>query len=69
MLRLLRGEVGYVIGGLRQMGTKRELPSKGRKKLKGIRNNLNGNRHRMRYEYLKARCLCARIAPERRRRL
>ena len=55
VLRLLRGEVGYVIGGLRQMGTKRALPRKEQKKLERICNYLDGNRHRMRYdEYLKA---------------
>ncbi len=55
VLRLLRGEVGYVIGGLRQMGTKRGLPAKQRKKLTQICNYLNHNRHRMRYnEYLRA---------------
>ncbi len=55
LLRLLRGEVGYVIGGLRQMGTKRELPRKEQEKLDRICNYLDGNRHRMRYdEYLKA---------------
>ena len=53
VLRILRGEVGYVIGGLRQMATKRGLPTKKRKKLTQICNYLNRNRHRMRYdEYL-----------------
>jgi len=55
VLRILRGEVGYVIGGLRQMATKRGLPAKKRKKLTQICNYLNHNRHRMRYdEYLGA---------------
>ena len=55
VLRILRGEVGYVIGGLRQMATKRGLPAKKRKRLTQICNYLNRNRHRMRYhEYLKA---------------
>ncbi len=55
VLRILRGEVGYVIGGLRQMATKRGLPTKKRKKLIQICNYLNHNRHRMRYdEYLGA---------------
>ena len=54
-LRILRGEVGYVIGGLRQMATKRGLPSAKRKKLTQICNYLHRNRHRMRYdEYLAA---------------
>lgn len=55
VLRILRGEVGYVIGGLRQMATKRGLPSAKRKKLTRICNYLHRNRHRMRYdEYLAA---------------
>jgi len=55
VLRILRGEVGYVIGGLRQMATKRGLSANGREKLTKICNYLNRNRHRMRYdEYLKA---------------
>ena len=55
VLRILRGEVGYVIGGLRQMGTKRKLPKKKREKLDRICNYLDGNRYRMRYdEYLEA---------------
>jgi len=55
VLRILRGEVGYVIGGLRQMATKRGLPAKKRKKLAQICNYLDHNRHRMRYdEYLAA---------------
>jgi hypothetical protein len=55
VLRILRGEVGYVIGGLRQMATKRDLPADKRKKLAQICNYFSGNRHRMRYdEYLEA---------------
>lgn len=55
VLRILRGEVGYVVGGLRQMETKRGLPEKKRKTLMQICNYLNRNRHRMRYgEYLRA---------------
>lgn len=55
VLRILRGEVGYVIGGLRQMATKRGLPAARRKKLTQLCNYLNRNRHRMRYdEYLAA---------------
>jgi hypothetical protein len=55
VLRILRGEVGYVIGGLRQMATKRGLPAQKRTKLTAICNYLNRNRHRMRYhEYLAA---------------
>jgi len=55
VLRILRGGAGYVIGGLRQMATKRGLPATKRKKLTQICNYLNRNRHRMRYdEYLTA---------------
>jgi hypothetical protein len=55
ILRLLHGEVGYVIGGLRQMGTKRELPAEKQAALERICNYLDGNRHRMCYdEYLEA---------------
>lgn len=54
-LRILRGEVGYVIGGLRQMATKRNLSAAKRKKLAQICNYLQRNRDRMRYdEYLAA---------------
>jgi hypothetical protein len=54
-LRLLRGEVGYVIGGLRQMATKRGLSAAKQKKLTQICNYFHRNRHRMRYdEYLAA---------------
>jgi hypothetical protein len=54
-LRVLRGEVGYVIGGLRQMATKRKLAAAKRKKLSAICNYLHRNRGRMRYdEYLTA---------------
>lgn len=55
LLRILRGEVGYVIGGLRQMGTKRALKAAKRKKLHTICNYFERNRFRMRYdEYLAA---------------
>jgi hypothetical protein len=54
-LRILRGEVGYVIGGLRQMATKRGLSAAKQKKLTQICNYFHRNRHRMRYdEYLAA---------------
>lgn len=54
-LRLLRGEVGYVIGGLRQMATKRGLSAAKRKTLTRICNYFHRNRDRMRYdEYLAA---------------
>lgn len=54
-LRILRGEVGYVIGGLRQMATKRKLSAAKRKKLTQVCNYFHRNRDRMRYdEYLAA---------------
>lgn len=54
-LRILRGEVGYVIGGLRQMATKRKLSVAKRKKLTQVCNYFHRNRDRMRYdEYLTA---------------
>lgn len=55
VLRILRGEVRYVIGGLRQMGTKRGLAAAKRKKLSRICNYFQRNRDRMRYhDYLAA---------------
>ena len=54
-LRILRGEVGYVIGGLRQIATKRKLRASKRKKLNKICNYLHRNRNRIHYdEYLAA---------------
>lgn len=53
VLRILRGEAGYVIGGLRQMGTKHRLRGSKRAKLTAICNYFQRNQHRMRYdEYL-----------------
>jgi hypothetical protein len=60
LLRILRGEVGYVIGGLRQMATKRQgskdkLSAAKRKTLTKICNYFTRNRHRMHYDqYLAA---------------
>jgi hypothetical protein len=60
LLRILRGEVGYVIGGLRQMatkrkGSKRQLSAAKQKTLTKICNYFEHNRDRMRYdEYLAA---------------
>ena len=60
LLRILQGEVGYVIGGLRQMATKRQgskgqLSAAKQKTLTKICNYFHRNRHRMRYdEYLSA---------------
>ena len=55
LLRMLRGEAGYVIGGLRQMGTKHGLRGHRLAKLTTICNYLRKNLGRMRYdEYLAA---------------
>jgi hypothetical protein len=55
LLRMLRGEAGYVIGGLRQMGTKHGLRGHQLAKLTTICNYLRKNIARMRYrEYLAA---------------
>jgi len=60
LLRILRGEVGYVIGGLRQMATKRkgskgQLSAAKQKRLTKICVYFHRNRHRMHYDqYLAA---------------
>jgi hypothetical protein len=55
LLRILEGDVGYVIGGLRQMGTKRKLRGNKRESLRRICQYLENNRDRLRYdEYLAA---------------
>lgn len=55
LLRVLEGEVGYVIGGLRQMGTKRQLRGAKRQSLRRICQYLENNRDRLHYdEYLAA---------------
>lgn len=55
LTRLLRGEVGYVIGGLRQMATKRRLSASRRRQLTQVIGYLESNRRLMRYdEYLAA---------------
>jgi len=55
LLRILQGEAGYVIGGLRQMGTKRGLKGPKLKNLDAICNYLERNRFRMHYNaYLAA---------------
>ncbi len=55
LLRMLRGEAGYVIGGLRQMGTKHRLRGHRLAKLTTLCNYLEKNLARMRYdEYLAA---------------
>lgn len=53
LLRVLRGEAAAVIGGLRQMATKRGLKGSRKKALTTVCNYLDKNRERMRYdEYL-----------------
>jgi len=55
VLRILRGEVGSVIRGLRCMGTRHGLRGKKRTDLETICGYFEKNRHRMRYdEYLAA---------------
>ena len=55
LLRLLRGEVGYVIGGLKQMATKQKLKGSKSKQLSAVIGYLERNRRFMRYdEYLAA---------------
>jgi len=51
--RLLKGEVGYVIGGLKQMGTKHKLSAVKQRQLDRVITYLKNNRSHMRYdEYL-----------------
>jgi hypothetical protein len=55
LTRLLRGEVGYVIGGLKQMATKQGLSGSRRRQLTAVIGYLQANRRLMRYdEYLAA---------------
>jgi hypothetical protein len=55
LLSLLQGNAGYMIGGLRQMATKRQLRGEKLKRLHAICNYLDNNRGRMHYdEYLAA---------------
>jgi len=48
--RLLEGDVGYVIGGLKQMGTKHPLKSSKRQRLAKVITYLENNRSYMRYD-------------------
>jgi hypothetical protein len=51
--RLLKGEVGYVMGGLKQMGTKHKLSAAKRKQLERVITYLENHRSNMKYdEYL-----------------
>jgi hypothetical protein len=53
LLRILRGEVGYVVGGLRQRASKRRLAASKQARLETICRYLLKNRWRLRYdEYL-----------------
>jgi hypothetical protein len=55
LLRLLRGEVGYVIGGLKQMATKQQLRGAKWRQLSAVIGYLERNRRFMQYdEYLAA---------------
>jgi hypothetical protein len=55
LLRLLRGEAGYVIGGLKQMATKQKLKGSRAKQLSAVTGYLERNRRFMHYdEYLAA---------------
>jgi hypothetical protein len=55
LLRLLRGEVGYVIGGLKQMATKQNLKGSKAKQLRAAIGYLERNRRFMKYDqYLAA---------------
>lgn len=55
LLRLLKGEVGSVIAGLRQMATKRELGGREGKTIAEVTNYYQRHRERMKYdEYLAA---------------
>ena len=48
--RVLEGDVGYVIGGLKQMGTKHPLKSSKRQRLAQVITYLENNRSYMRYD-------------------
>jgi hypothetical protein len=50
LLRVLRGEVGAVVAGLRRLGTLRGLPGAKRKRLEVICRYLKANARRMRYD-------------------
>jgi hypothetical protein len=50
LLRLLRGEVGYVIGGLKQMVTKQKLKGSRAKQMSAVIGYLERNRRFMRYD-------------------
>ncbi len=53
VLGILKGQTGYVIGGLRQMGTKHKLRGYKADRLRALYNYLENNRDRMQYdEYL-----------------
>ncbi len=54
LLGVLQGRVNYVVGGMRQMATKRGLSGAKRQRLTGILRYLKKNAHRMNYgEYLR----------------
>jgi len=51
LTKILRGEVGRVIGGLKQMQTKHHLTGKRKKQLKTVITYLENNRDLMHYDY------------------
>jgi hypothetical protein len=55
LLRILRGEVGYVVGGLRQRATRRRLAASKRARLERVCRYLLKNRWRLRYDDFLAR--------------
>jgi hypothetical protein len=55
LLRILQGDVGGVISGLRQMASKRKLRGKARQEVETVCGYLAKNAHRMKYDdYLRA---------------
>ena len=55
LLRILDGDVGYVIGGFKQMMTKHQLRGSRRDRLQSVITYYENNRQYMKYdEYLKA---------------
>jgi hypothetical protein len=55
LLRVLQGRAMYVVGGLRQMATKRGLAAAKRKRLEALCGYLEWNSHRLRYDVYLAR--------------
>lgn len=51
LTRLLKGQVGRIIGGLKQMGTKHHLRGSKKKQLEAVITYLENNRNYMQYDY------------------